>query len=222
MIFFTTFVTLIRRQQDGAERRLGSPARVEGDTIRLPIGTEVQLGDYIEHRLPNEEPQMVAVIDVVHPHMPGASTVDDHIEVTCVPSERVALLDFTNPVLHSTLSVALALVEDGRMSEAISEAMRLVEERVRSLTASDGFGHTLMESVFGARPPKLDITTTTGRAAEDEREAFRLLFIGAMLGLRGLHRADIAVPVTVHETLEYLAFASMLMRRLDRAESRLG
>jgi uncharacterized protein (TIGR02391 family) len=108
------------------------------------------------------------------------------------------------------------------MSEAAFEALRLVEERVRSLTASEDFGHTLMESVFGARPPQLDITTTTGYAAEAEREGFRRLFIGAMLGLRGPPRRAGAVPGTMDETLEYLAVASMLMRRLDRAERRLG
>ena len=173
MIFFTTFVTLIRRQLEGTERRLGSTARVEGDTLRLPIGTDVQIGDYVEHHPPHDEPRMMTVIDVIHPHMPGASAVDDHIEVTCVPSGRAASPEVTTPTLHPMMSAALALVEDGRMSEAIFEASRLVEERVRSLTASDDSGHTLMESVFG-----------------------------------------------VDETLEYLAMASMLMRRLDRAESR--
>jgi uncharacterized protein (TIGR02391 family) len=106
------------------------------------------------------------------------------------------------------------------MSEAVFEALRLVEERVQSLTASDDSGRTLMESVFGTTPPQLDITTATGQAAEDEREGFRLLFIGAILGLGSPHGAGKAVPATVDETLEYLAVASMLMRRLDRAESR--
>lgn len=222
MIFFTTFVTLIRRQLEGTERRLGSPARVEGNTLRLPIGTDVQRGDYVEHRPPHDEPRTMTVIDVIHPHMPGASAVDDHIDVTCVPSERATISEVTTPALHPMMSAALALVDDGRMSEAVFEALRLVEERVRSLTASDDSGYTLMESVFGARPPQLDIITTTGPAAEDEREGFRLLFIGAMLGLRDPHGTGRAVTATVDETLEYLAVASMLMRRLDRAQSRLG
>jgi uncharacterized protein (TIGR02391 family) len=219
MIFFTTFVTLIRRQQEGTERRLGSPAQVAGNTIRLPIGAEVQVGDYIEYCLASDELRMMAVIDVIHPHMPGANIIDDHVEVTCVPSERVMVPDLTASALHSTMSGAVALVESGRIPEAISEAMRLVEERVQSLAASDYSGHALMESVFGAKPPQLDITTTTGQAAEDEREGFRLLFMGAMLVL---HSADRAVPAALDETLEYLAMASMLMRRLDRAESRLA
>ncbi|MGH3884189.1 MAG: TIGR02391 family protein [Pseudonocardiaceae bacterium] len=165
---------------------------------------------------------MMAVIDVIHPHMPGASAVNDHIEVTCVPVGRASIPQVTAPTLHPTMATALTLLEDGRMPEAILEALRLVEERVQILTASEDSGHTLMESVFGARPPQLDITTTTGPSAEDERESFRLLFIGAMLGLRDPHGTGEAVPLTVDETLEYLALASMLMRRLDRAEERLG
>lgn len=221
MIFFTTFVTLIRRQQEGAGRRLGSPARVEGNTVLLPIGTEVQVGDYLEYRLPSDELRMMGVIDVVHPHTPGATAIDDHIEATCVLSKRRAVPEVTAPTLHPAISVALSLVADGRMSEAVCEALQLVEERVRTLTASDDSGHTLMESVFGARVPQLDITTTTGQTAEDEREGFRLLFEGAMLGLRNPHgtgRADFSAS---DEALECLAVASMLMRRLDRAEDRL-
>jgi hypothetical protein len=191
-------------------------ALVEGNTIRLPIGTDVQLGDYIEHCLRDDEPRAMVVIDLIYPHMPGASSADDHIEVICIPSER-SVPDFAAPVLHPTISAALTLVEHGRISEAISEAIRLVEERVQHLTESDESGHKLMESVFGATPPKLDITTTTGPAARAEQAGFRHFFVGAMLGLPGL-----SPTVTVHETLEYLAFASMLMRRLDRAEGKLG
>jgi uncharacterized protein (TIGR02391 family) len=124
--------------------------------------------------------------------------------------------------MHPTISVAVALAEEGRMSEAVFEALRLVEERVRSLTVSDDSGRVLMESVFGARPPQLNITTATGKPVPDELEGFQLLFIGAMLALGGPHCAGEALPASLDETIEYLAVASMLMRRLDRAESRLG
>ncbi|MGH3671471.1 MAG: hypothetical protein ACRDSH_12670, partial [Pseudonocardiaceae bacterium] len=69
MIFFTTYVTIIRRNHEGTEKRRGSPARVEGSTIRLPIETDVQAGDQLEHRLPNDEPRRMIVIDAVHPYM---------------------------------------------------------------------------------------------------------------------------------------------------------
>ena len=220
MIFFTTFVTLIRPQPERAQRRLGSPARVEGDTLRLPIRTEVQIGDYVEHCPPNGEPRIMTVIDVIHPHMSAATFSDDHIEVTCAPHRRVETPKVATPTLHPAMSAALALVEDGRMSEAILEALQVVEEQVRFLTASDDSGRALMDSVFGGRQPQLDVTTLSGPAAEDEREGFRLLFSGAVLGLRDPHRTNGAVPATVDETLEYLALASMLMRRLDRVKDR--
>ena len=71
------------------ESRLGSPARVEDHTVRLPVGTEVKIGDYIGYSLSNGEPRMMVVIDVIHPHMSGASVADDHIEVTCLPESRI-------------------------------------------------------------------------------------------------------------------------------------
>ncbi|MGH3697265.1 MAG: TIGR02391 family protein [Pseudonocardiaceae bacterium] len=218
MIFFTTYITIIRCHRERAEKRLGTPARVEGSTIRLPTGTDVQVGDYVEHRLPNDEQRRMVVIDAIHPHMLGASREDDHIEVTCAPLERVTVPHVRAPALHPAMSVPLALAEDGRMSEAVYEALGLVEERVRLLTASERSGQLLMESVFGTNPPRLSFTTTTGQEAEDEREGFRHLFIGALLGLRGLSEQRGALPAALDETWEYLAVASMLMRRLDRAE----
>jgi hypothetical protein len=206
MIFFTTYVTVIRRSHEGTEKRRGSPARVEGSIIRLPVETDVRAGDHLEYRLSNDEPRRMIVIDAVHPYMNRASTFDDYIELTCVPTQRITSARVVAPVLHPAMSVALSLVENGQMSEAIFEALRIVEERVRYL----------------AEDNELDLTTATGQAADDECEGFRLLFAGAMLGLRRPCGAGGTVPTALDETLEYLALASMLMRRLDRAESRLG
>lgn len=164
----------------------------------------------------------MVVIDVVPPHLNGASEADDHIEVTCVPAERPATPQSLVPALHPAMSVAVKLLEDGQLSQAITEAFQLVEARVRALTTSEYAGHALMESVFGSRPPHLDITTATGQAATDEREGFRLLFTGAMLGLRAPHEAAGGLTATLDEVVEYLAMASMLMRRLDLAAIRLG
>jgi hypothetical protein len=142
IIFFTGYVTIMRHEHEGIQKRWGSPARVKGNTIRLPIGTDVETGDYLGYRLANDKPQIMIVIDVVHPHMPGATNMADYIEVTCVPSERAAVPQVTVPVLHSAMSVAVALMQDGRMSEAVFEALQLVQGRVQSLTDSDDSGRT--------------------------------------------------------------------------------
>jgi uncharacterized protein (TIGR02391 family) len=222
MIFFTTYVTVIRRSQEWTETRRGTPARVEGATVRLPISTDVQAGDYLEQLLTNDEVRRMLVIDVISPYMPGANEDDDHLQVTCAPVERMTFRPFVAPILHPSISVPVKLAEDGRTSEAVTEAFRLVEDRVRALTGSEASGHALMQSVFGTRPPKLDVATAMGPAARDEREAFRLLFLGAMLGLRSFSMAAEGVSATLEETFEYLSLASMLIRRLDRAETRLS
>jgi hypothetical protein len=172
MIFFTTYVTIIRPNHEQTEARRGTPARVDGSTVLLPTGTDVQVGDHLEHRLANDEPRRMVVIDAVHPYMPGACTDDDHIEVTCVPLERVTSPHALAPALHPAMSDALALAEGGQMTEAVCTALGVVEDRVRALTASERSGQALM--------------------------------------------------VSVEETLEYLAVVSMLMRSLDRVESRLA
>jgi Protein of unknown function (Hypoth_ymh) len=222
MIFFTTYVTIIRPNQEFGEKRRGTPARMEGSMIWLPIGADVHAGDRLEYRLADDEIRTMVVIDVVPPHLNGASEGDDHIEVTCVPAQRTTIPQSGLPALHPAMSVAVKLLEDGQLSQAITEAFQLVEARVRALTASEYAGHALMESVFGTRPPHLDITTATGQVVTDEREGFRLLFIGAMLGLRTPHEAAGGATATWDEVVEYLAVASMLMRRLDLAEARLG
>jgi hypothetical protein len=127
MIFFTTYVTVIRRSQEWTETRRGTPARVEGATVRLPIGVDVQAGDHLEHVPANNEIRRMRVIDVVSPYMPGASEDDDHIEVTCVPATRMGFPSFVAPVLHPAMAVPVKLAEDGRTSEAVTEAFRLVE-----------------------------------------------------------------------------------------------
>lgn len=186
MIFFTTSVQIIRRRRDGTERRSTSPARVEGNTIRLPIGTEVQIGDHIQHHSLHDESRILTVIDVIHPHMSGASTIDDHIEITCVPTERLAAPVTTGPApLHPALSSALRLAEEGRWSGAMFEAAQLVEKRIRSLPEG-GDAVWPIDWVIGMWSSMLDIKM----AATDPSAA---------------------------ETFEYLALASMLLRRLDRA-----
>ncbi len=153
MIFFTTHVTVIRRHQEQADRGWadrgwGTPARVEGSTVRLPAGTDIQVGDFVEHRAPNDELHRMVVIDAVYPYMLGASKGDDQIELTCAPLERVQASRVVT--LHPAMSAAASLLEDGRMTEAVREALRLVEQRVESLAHSDDSGHELMESVFGS------------------------------------------------------------------------
>src|SRR5262249_41766607 len=157
----TSHVTIVRRDNERIEKRYGSPAQVEGGIVRLPAGADVRPGDDLEYRLLNDELRRMTVLDAFYSYMSGVSHEDDHIELTSVPADRIAVPQLAMPVLHSALSRAARLAEGGQMLQAVCEALWLVEERVQSLTASERSGAALMESVFGAIPPQLDITTTT-------------------------------------------------------------
>ncbi len=52
-------------------------------------------------------------------------------------------------------------------------------------------------------------------------EGFKLLFMGAMQGVLNPKAHDLFDQLAEDRALDYLAFASLLMRRLDDAEERL-
>src|SRR5262249_18723055 len=170
------------RDHDRIEKRQGSPAQVEGSIVRLPTGTDIHPGDHLEYRLADDELRRMVVLDAGYPHTSGSSHDEDHIYLTRVSLDRLVASQPAAPRLHPALSDAARLAEDGRILEAVREALRLVEERVQALTASERSGQALMESASGGRSPQLDITTATGGAAHDEGDGFRHLFLGAILG----------------------------------------
>ncbi|MGA5637759.1 TIGR02391 family protein [Streptomyces cinereoruber] len=125
--------------------------------------------------------------------------------------------------LHpEVVEAAAARYESGHLADAVQKAFQAVEDRVQRLTASSEIGARLMGTAFGGQAPKLEVARADGVSRVSEQEGFRELFRGAMSGLRnprahGPHYAEEEAEVG-----EMLAFASLLMRRLDLAEQRLG
>jgi len=77
-----------------------------------------------------------------------------------------------------------------------------------------------MSSTFTGHPPALDIRKAADRRGQDERDGFKFLFIGATTGLKNPRAHGTAMQDSHEDSLEYLAVASMLMRRLDLAAER--
>jgi hypothetical protein len=57
-------------------------------------------------------------------------------------------------------------------------------------------------------------------SSEDEREGFHAIFRGAMLGIRNPGAHELFLTGDPQQALEYLAFASLLHRRIDVAVAR--
>lgn len=110
-----------------------------------------------------------------------------------------------------------ALFLDGHYSSAALEAFKAVETRVRTLAGVDS-DITNMGQIFDEQKPVLRLNGLGTRSEVDMQRGYKLLFIGAMAGIRNPLAHEQATTLEAAEAAELLAVASLLMRRLDEAE----
>ena len=119
--------------------------------------------------------------------------------------------------LHADIrQVTERFVED-HLDVAIFEAFKAINNRVKEMTGLDLDGSALMDEALGPSNPRVvftDLSTKTGR---DIQQGLHFMFKGAVQGIRNPDAHEQFKPLDEEEGLEELAFASMLMRRLDGA-----
>jgi uncharacterized protein (TIGR02391 family) len=130
-------------------------------------------------------------------------------------SEPVAILESLN--LHPEIKFASAkLFSDGHYASSILEAYKALDYYVRRKSGRDELsGKSLMSEVFSARNPILALNALRNESERDEQEGFMHLFMGAMVGIRNPKAHEIVQQQDPYRTIEYLAFASMLAKRVD-------
>ncbi|GAA1519730.1 hypothetical protein GCM10009677_61290 [Sphaerisporangium rubeum] len=210
-------LTRIRQGANGEEQAdvYGS---VQEDKALFGIETDIEEGDLIQKPLPTGKIKTYRVAKVTYHNPPGMPSHIHHVEARIEPmnarppvsSRRVEL-----PGLHPKISDAAgALFVDGHFSKAVLAAFQAVEHEVQQKTQLNDSGVSLMHKAFNQANPHINVARHTGRNAQDEQEGFRFLFAGAMGGLRNPRAHGVDLPDSEQEALEYLAFASALMRRL--------
>jgi uncharacterized protein (TIGR02391 family) len=121
--------------------------------------------------------------------------------------------------LHPAIGdVAVPYLESGHAAVAVFESFKLINHRVREMTGLDLDGSKLMGEAFSDSEPPIrlaDLSSLTGR---DIQAGFRFLFMGAARGIRNPDAHELFEALDDEEARETLAFASLLMRRLDDAE----
>jgi len=144
------------------------------------------------------------------------SFVDSLANPARVPREpeRATALQGLHPDI---LNAAGRLFADGHFTSSILEAFKAIEIRVREFTGIDRSGQDLMAHAFDEKSPLIDLAVEAGRSGDDERKGFRLMFMGAMTGIRNPNAHSQIEQVNAQRATEYLAFASLLMHRLDDA-----
>jgi uncharacterized protein (TIGR02391 family) len=143
----------------------------------------------------------------------AASELADAIEA---PGGRPSPPRKWEPALHPEVQrVSGQLMADGHGSQAIFEAFKAVNIRVKELSGLPDDGKSLMAKAFSERDPVLRLNEGKSRSDADEQEGFKLILMGVMQGIRNPKAHDLIVNTDQERVTEYLALASLLMRRLD-------
>jgi uncharacterized protein (TIGR02391 family) len=120
--------------------------------------------------------------------------------------------------LHSeVIGAASDLFVDGHYAQAVFEALKALEQRVRRQGRLEGSGRDLMAKAFGGDPPRIDLAVWSGQSGRDEQEGLKLVFMGLMQGIRNPKGHEQVRQDDPQRALEYLGAVSVLFRRLDDA-----
>jgi uncharacterized protein (TIGR02391 family) len=150
--------------------------------------------------------RLLRFVALLLPLVPSATAVGPRVD------ERLTRL-------HPRIQEASAqLYLDGHQGSAILEAFKAVNNHVKELAgpaAQGKDGKGLMAHVFNANAPVLRLNAGASTSDRDDQEGYALIFMGAMLGVHNPKAYDLMTPIDPDRAFEYLAFASLLMRRLD-------
>jgi len=139
---------------------------------------------------------------------------------------ELANLLFDKMQFHpKVVETSKSLFETGHYAQAIFEAFKAINNFVKEKTGQSLDGKDLMAKVFREQGPLIKLNKLKTQSERDEQEGFKFLFMGAMVGIRNPKAHDNVIQTDPYRTLEYLSFASLLMRRIEEgkvAQSREG
>lgn len=154
-----------------------------------------------------------SILNAIRAVQPATPRATQRTTQAITAQVRISIEELHPRVVHA----ASSLFKSGHYFQAEFEAFKSLESRVRELVGTDKSGVGLMGEAFHPTNPQIDTATETGRSGTAQREGFLALFRGAMLAVRDPRAHTPAQDLDPRETLEYLAFASLLHRRLDVA-----
>ncbi len=126
------------------------------------------------------------------------------------------------------IEVGKGLFIDGHYAQAIFETFKAVNNFIKekagnpvdAKTNRPLDGKDLMAKVFNEKKPIIMLNELKSQSDKDEQEGFMFLFMGAMVGIRNPKAHDSIIQTDPYKTLEYLAFASLLLKRAEEGKLR--
>jgi len=116
------------------------------------------------------------------------------------------------------IAASKSLFESGHYAQATFEAFKAVNNFIKQKTGLNLDGKQLMAKAFNEEGPVIKLNELKTQSARDEQEGFKFLFMGAMEGIRNPKAHDNVVQTDPYRTLEYLGFASLLMKRAEEGK----
>ncbi|MDP9902941.1 TIGR02391 family protein [Variovorax ginsengisoli] len=109
------------------------------------------------------------------------------------------------------------LFDDGHGAEATFHAFKYVEKVVQKHAGSTLNGEKLMMAVFNEAGPAVKLNGLANASEQDEQRGYRFIFSGAIVAIRNPGGHEITLSDDPDVCLDHLAFASLLLRRLERS-----
>lgn len=110
------------------------------------------------------------------------------------------------------------LFDNGHWEQSVFEAFTFIEKEVKRLSGLRGkTGYALMMDAFNESNARIRLNALSTDTELDEQRGYKSIFAGAAAGIRNPRGHEIDIGDTPDEALDYLALASLLLRRLDAA-----
>lgn len=133
-----------------------------------------------------------------------------------VPESHLHPFDRRN--IHPALPTKVRMLFDnGHYAEATFEAFKFIDKLVQRHSKLKESGFKLMMAAFDEAKPSIRLTPLREVSDVDEQKGFRFMFTGGVLGIRNPRGHEVNLRDDPDTCLDHLAFASLLMRRLEQA-----
>jgi len=137
------------------------------------------------------------------------------------PAGALGAHHFNQRNMHPAVEKSSRKLFDGdHYSQATFEAYKHIESRVRKMSKSRKSGKSLMMEVFNEDNPLIILPQSQDADEKDEQEGYKFIFAGAVMAIRNPRGHNPDLVETRDECLDYLSLVSLLLRQLDKAETR--
>ena len=109
------------------------------------------------------------------------------------------------------------LFDDGHYAESTFEAFKFVDKEVARISKHQDTGFNLMMQAFNESSPSVRLNKMIEITEINEQKGYKFLFAGSVLAIRNPRGHEHSQLDDVDTCLDHLAFASLLLRRLQQA-----